>query len=263
MRWKVALIALWVGASCSRSAEDASPTLARIAAGKVRVLDLSYPLNRSNPHWPGENYTPFRMEALATIEEDGVYSAAFCAPEHLGTHLDAPNHFEKDQPSVDQIELAQLVAPLVVVDIRKACQADPDYELSLRDLQSWGAGNGPIDRGSVVAAWTGWGRHWENLGRYQNLDTKGKLHFPGFSVEAARFLIQEKGVKGIAIDTLSVDRGLSTDFGVHRLVNGEGGYHLENVANLSQLPRRGAWLIAAPIKLQGGSGGPARLWGVF
>ncbi len=159
MRWEITLIALWAGASCSLPPEDTAPTVAEIASGRARVLDLTYPLNPSNPYWPGENYSPFRMETLASIEEDGVYSAAFCTPEHLGTHLDAPNHFELGQLSVDEIELAQLVAPLVVVDIREACQVDSDYELSLQDVRAWEGRNGALARGAVVVAWTGWGHH--------------------------------------------------------------------------------------------------------
>ncbi len=112
-------------------------------------------------------------------------------------------------------------------------------------------------------ALTGWGRHWEDFERYKNEDDSGKLHFPGFSPQAARFLVEDRAVKGLGIDTLSVDFGRSTDFAVHHIVHSSGGYHIENVANLARVPQSGAWTIVAPIKIEDGSGGPTRIWAVF
>ena len=226
-------------------------------------MDLGYALNEANPYWPGEGYSPFHFEALATLEEDGVYSGAFATAEHLGTHLDAPNHFEAGKPSVDAIRLEDLVAPLVVVDIREACQSNPDYRLSQKDLEEWEQRYGRIPSASVVFALTGWGQYWDSYQHYKNQDGSGRLHFPGFSAEAALFLVEERVIKGIGIDTLSVDYGLSTDFAVHHIVNGATGYHIENAANLEQVPLSGAWAIIAPIKIENGSGGPARVWAVF
>lgn len=243
------LLLVGTNLACNSSLLQLPPNLAEIAAGEVRIVDLAYP--------------PFQLHILATIGEDGVYSAAFCTPEHLGTHLDAPNHFVAGQLSVEELELPQLVAPLVAVDVRKACRADPDYELSIQNLRLWEARHGHIPQQAVVVAGTGWGRYWNDFKRYKNADGEGGLHFPGFSAPAVRLLVQEKRIKGIGIDTLSVDRGISPDFRVHHIVNGAGGYHLGNVANLRQIPPGGAWLIAAPVKLQGGSGGPARLWAVL
>ena len=240
-----------------------TPTLAEIAAEEVQVVDLGWALNEENPYWPGDGYSPFHFETLATLEEDGVNSGAFSTAEHLGTHLDAPNHFEAGQPSVDQILLADLVAPLVVIDIREACGTNSDYRLSVEDLQEWEREFGRIPPRSVVFALTGWGQYWNEYDRYKNADALGELHFPGFSAEAAGFLVEERTVKGIGIDTLSVDYGLSTDFLVHHILNRARGYQIENAANLERIPARGAWAMIAPIKIENGSGGPARIWGVF
>ncbi len=247
--------------ACSPPAGPAS--LAEIAAGHLQVVDLSYPLNESNPYWPGEGYSAFHFETIATLESDGVYSGMFSTPEHLGTHLDAPNHFEVDQPAVDEIALQDLIAPMVVVDVRDACQGNADYRLRPADLQSWEARHGRIPEGAVVFALTGWGQYWEHSSRYKNEDATGQLHFPGFSDEAAAFLVAERSIKGIGIDSLSVDYGLSRTFSVHHIVNGAGGYNIENAANLEQVPPLGAWLIAAPVKIEKGSGGPVRGWAVF
>ena len=194
-------------------------------------------------------------ETIATIEGHGVFSGAFSMPEHLGTHIDAPNHFELGQPSVDQISLEVLVGPVVVIDIREACQHDEDYRLSHRDLKRWENEYGRIPPQAVVFALTGWGEHWNRGKRYQNQDHLGRMHFPGFSAAAARVLVQEHKIKGIGIDTLSVDYSLSLDFAVHHTVNRAGAYQIENAANLEAIPASGAWLIAAPIKIEEGSGG--------
>jgi len=255
------LLLLCLLTSCT--APQAPPTLGEIASGQVQVVDLGYALNEANPYWPGEGYSPFHFEILATLEADGVYSGAFATAEHLGTHLDAPNHFEAGQPSVDQIKLADLIAPLVVVDIRGACQSNPDYRLSRGDLENWERQNGPIPSGSVVFGLTGWGQYWGDYERYKNQDAAGQLHFPGFSEAAALFLVEERDIRGIGIDTLSVDYGLSTDFSVHHIVNGDAAYHIENAANLDKVPLSGAWVMIAPIKIEKGSGGPARVWAVF
>jgi kynurenine formamidase len=183
-------------------------------------------------------------------------------PEHLGTHLDAPNHFERNQPGIDKIAPEQLFAAGVVIDISAAASMNEDYRLSDADVAAWEQAHGRIPAGAIVLLHTGWGRHWTNVARYQNRDVQGRLHFPGFSAEAAKLLIHERGAKGIGIDTLSVDYGLSRDFVVHHVVNRAGRYALENVAQLEQLPPVGFYLVVAPIKIETGSGGPTRIFAI-
>jgi kynurenine formamidase len=240
-----------------------SPTLDQLVTGKLQIIDLGWPLNDRNPYWPAENYQPFRLETIATLEKNGVLSKAFYCPEHLGTHLDAPNHFETNQPAVDGIDPANLFAHGIVIDIAAQAEADPDYRLSRSDVENWEMQYGPILDGSVVLLSTGWGRHWNNYARYKNQDVEGKMHFPGYSLEAAKYLVGQRKVKGLGIDTLSIDYGLSPDFPVHHAVNGAGCYGLENLARLDELPPRGFSLISAPIKIETGSGGPVRVFAVM
>ncbi len=238
------------------------PSLENLVAGKLQIVDLSWPLNPRSAFWPGENYKPFELHTIATLEKDGVLSKAFSSPEHLGTHLDAPNHFEPGKPSVDQIPAEQLFAPGVVIDVRGPVSADPDYRVGLDDIRRFEAAHGQIPSGAVVLALTGWSQFWNNPTRYQNKDVMSRLHFPGYSAEAVQFLIEERQVRGVGLDTMSVDYGLSRDFAVHHLLGKAGRYGLENLASLDKLPPRGFTLFIAPMKIETGSGGPTRVFAV-
>lgn len=238
-------------------------TLGQLASGEVEIVDLTHSLTDKSPFWPGEDYQPFQLRTIATLEKNGVSSKAFAMPEHFGTHLDAPCHFEAGQPAVDQIAEADLFAPGVVIDATMACEVDADYRLSVSDVTAWEQTHGEIPARSIVLLRTGWGRHWESNARYRNQDSLGKMHFPGFSAEAARWLVKERNVRGIGIDTLSIDHGPSKDFIVHHVINGAGRYGLENIARLEKLPPRNFFLIVAPIKIATGTGGPTRLFAVL
>jgi kynurenine formamidase len=231
-----------------------------IANGKTRLIDLTHPLNSQNPYWPGPGYAPFQYETFATLEKNGVLSGRFTMAEHTGTHLDAPNHFVAGQIPLDRIPLEQLFVPAVVIDVRTKTSQNSDYLLTASDITDWEAAHGTIPQNAVVMMFTGWDERWTDFDRYKNAEKDGVLHFPGFSVEAAQILAEQRGIAGIGIDTLSVDFGMSKDFSVHRLVHGRGKYHLENVANLGSLPPAGAFLVVAPIKIENGTGGPARIF---
>lgn len=250
-------------ANAGDEAPSSLSTLDQLASGKLHLVDLGWPLNDASPYWPAENYEPFRLTTIATLEKNGVLSKAFYCPEHLGTHLDAPNHFEKNQPAVDQINPANLFARGVRIDISTQADADADYRLTTGDVDDWEKKHGRIPENAVVLLDTGWARHWNNYPRYKNQDPMGKLHFPGYSAEAAKFLVTDRQVKGLGIDTLSIDHGPSKDFVVHHIVNGAGRYGLENLTHLDQLPAKGFYIFAAPIKIETGSGGPARVFAIL
>ena len=158
--------------------------------------------------------------------------------------------------------MAHLFAPAVVIDVRDEASKDPDYRLRVMRVEKWEALHGRIPAGAVVLLRTGWASRWPDQARYRNTDAAGVMHFPGFSVEAARLLV-ERGAVGLGIDTLSIDYGPSKDFEVHRVTLPAGLYQLENLANMDQLPDAGAFLISAPIKLEGGSGGPVRVFALL
>lgn len=245
-----------------RPVSGAPLTFEQVVRGEVDLVDLTYPLNEQTNYWPGDEYEPFRLRTIATLERDGVLSKAFSSPEHLGTHLDAPNHFVAGRKSVDQIAPSELFAPGVVIDCSAQAALDADYQLSVADIEAWEREHGPIPQGAVVLLRSGWGRFWDQPSRYRNQDVRGGLHFPGYSVEAARLLVEQRDCRGLGVDTLSIDHGPSRDFAVHKIVNGAGRYALENVAHLERLPPRGAYLVIAPIKIEAGSGGPARIFAV-
>lgn len=237
--------------------------LENVMEGKASIIDLTYPLNEKNAYWPVGNYTPFKYEVIANIKKDMVFSGRYSTPEHLGTHIDAPNHFELSQPSVDEIPFEQLVGPAIVIDVTDKVERNPDYGLSQSDILLWEKMNGQIPDGAIVLLNTGWSKRWNNFEDYKNKDNNGWMHFPGYSKEATGFLVEKRHIKGVGIDTLSGDCGNCSDFPVHHSINGAGKFILENVANLDKLPPKGATLIIAPIKIEGGSGGQCRIWALM
>jgi kynurenine formamidase len=271
MRQISLLVLLIVCASCQSSPPAvqqarqpaASGLIEGISSGQTTVVDLGHTLNSKNPYWPGPGYEPFKFEIFATIEKDHVLSGKFAMDEHTGTHLDAPNHFVEGQAPVDKLPLKQLFAPAVVIDVRKQAAANADYLLSTSDIIGFEQAHGRIPDNAVVFMYSGWDERWDNYDRYKNADNKKVLHFPGFSVEAAKLLTEERNIAGLGIDTLSVDYGMSTDFMVHHVSHGKGKFHLENVANLASMPAAGAVVIVAPIKVENGTGGPARIFGLI
>jgi kynurenine formamidase len=240
-----------------------SATLDELCAGHLKIVDLTWPLNSQGAFWPGDNYQPFELRTIATIERNGVLSKAFSMAEHQGTHIDAPNHFAVGRPSVDAIPPADLFAQGVVIDVSHSAAEDGDYRLSLEDIQAWEHRHGQIPRQAVVLLSTGRGQYFMDPPRYRGADDKGRMHFPGFSAAAVQFLLDKREIRGIGIDTLSNDYGLSRDFAVHHLVANAGRYGLENLANLDKLPARGFYLFAAPIKIENGSGGPTRVLAII
>jgi kynurenine formamidase len=232
-----------------------------VSDGSTRVVDMTYAINGKLPAWPGDGRT-FEAKVEATPEKDGYFARSFWTLEHYGTHLDAPAHFPPGKEYLDQIPVEHLFAPAVVIDVREEASKDPDYRLRVMRVEKWEALHGRIPAGAVVLLRTGWASRWPDQARYRNMDAAGVMHFPGFSVEAARLLI-ERGAVGLGIDTLSIDYGASKDFEVHRVDLPAGLYNLENLANLEQLPEAGAFLISAPIKLEGGSGGPVRVFALL
>ena len=223
------------------------------------VIDLSHVLNEHSPNWEGTEQSPFHVKVSGTVERDGYYTRTFTSPEHYGTHLDAPAHFARGMWTVDQIPAERLVRPLIVLDVRTQAASHPDYEISVQDIADWESRHGDIPNGAVVAAYTGWENRWSSPPAYRNAGPDGRPHFPGYSLEAATFLVKARNVVALGIDTMSVDPGASQTFPVHHLTAQESVYQLESIANLSQVPPVGATIVVAPIKLQDGSGGPARL----
>jgi kynurenine formamidase len=230
-----------------------------------RVVDLTHAFDASSVYWPTAE--PFKLETdFEGMTEKGYYYSAYrySAAEHGGTHLDSPVHFAKGRHTVDQIPLQQLMGAAVVVDVTSQCAANPDYQVSVADFQNWERRNGRIASGTIVLLRTGFGKYYPDRKKYMGTEERGaeavaKLHFPGLDPAAARWLTQNRSIKAIGLDTPSIDYGQSTLFESHRILFEKNIPAFENVANLEQLPLKGFSVIALPMKIKGGSGGPLRI----
>ena len=234
------------------------------------LLDMTYALDDAAIFWPTAK--PFSLTKVAWgISEGGWWYASneFSASEHGGTHADAPIHFAAGGRTIDQIPLPEWVGPAVKVDVTQQCSLDRDYLLTADDLKGWEKDNGPIPAGSWVIMYTGIGtRHYPDRKMVLGTEKTGKeaiaqLSFPGFSVESVEFLLKESYIRGIAIDTPSIDRGKSADFKVHQVLCTADKLALENIAHLDQLPAKGATLYVIPMFIKEGTGAPARVFAMW
>lgn len=230
---------------------------------RYRVVDLTHAFNQKTLYWPTAT-AGFSLDQLAYGPTPGGWfysSYAYAAPEHGGTHLDAPIHFAKDGLTADRIPVDQFIGPAVVLDVSPQAARSADYRLTRADVLAWEKAHGPIPRGAIVVLRTGWSMRWPDAKAYLGDNTPGdasRLHFPSFGEEAARLLVNERKVKALGADVASIDYGASTDFVVHQVAARAGVLGLENLANLAVLPPKGATIIALPMKIEGGSGGPLR-----
>ncbi len=184
-------------------------------------------------------------------------------PEHFGTHVDAPYHFGgPGHLFVNEIAVEDLVGPAVVVDVRDQVASDEDYMLTRRDLRDWERGHGRIPPGAIVIMFSGWGERWDDPLAYRNFHD-GAQHYPGFSAESVQWLLDNRDIVGLGIDTLSIDHGPSTDFIVHGKLNGDDKWAVENLANLDQIPEAGGLMVVSPMKIEDGTGGTARVYTLF
>ena len=234
------------------------------ALDRARFLDLSHPFDEKTLYWPTAP-SGFKLTSLHRgVTPAGVFYAAnsFCAPEHGGTHMDAPVHFAEGRLTLDQVPVERLIAPAAVIDVTRQAAADPDYRLAVEDVRAWEARHGRVPEAAIVLLRTGWAARWPDAKRYFGDDTPGdasRLHFPSYGAEAARLLVEERHVAALGVDTASIDHGPSRDFAVHQITARANVPGLENLGDLSSLPEVGAWVVALPMKIAGGSGGPARV----
>ena len=246
----------------------ACATAPRVDLATSEIIDLSWPFDEKTLYWPSSP-SAFELKQLSFGRTPGGFfyaSNTFCTPEHGGTHLDAPIHFAEGKRSADQIPVRELIAPAVVIDVSSQAAANPDYRLTVDDLRAWESRNGTIAPRSIVLLRTGWGKRYPDRKAYFGDDRPGatdNLHFPSFGADAARILVNDRRAAALGVDTASIDYGQSTDFIVHQIANGANVPGLENIANLDRVPERGAWVIALPMKIARGSGGPVRIVAVL
>lgn len=235
-----------------------------------RTLDMTYPYDADTLYWP--NATPFKQTPeYWGMNDKGYWYAAsnYSAAEHGGTHADAPIHFARNGRTIDQIPLADWIGPAVKIDVTKECERNRDYLLTTEDIKAWEKRHGRIPNRSWVIMYSGIGtRFYPDRKKVLGTDIMGMdalphLSFPGFSPESAEFLVTERKITGIAIDTPSIDYGKSQDFRVHRILCGADKVALENIAGLDKLPERGATLYVIPMQIRNGTGAPARVFAVL
>ena len=229
------------------------------------IVDLSYAFDSETVYWPTAE--PFRLEKdFEGVTEQGFYYSAYrySAAEHGGTHLDAPVHFAKGRHTADEIPLEQLLGAAIVIDVTKECTSNSDYLITTDDFLNWEKAHGKIPTGTIVLLRTGFGKHYPDRKKYLGTAERGpaavaQLHFPGLHPDTARWLVTNRSIKAIGLDTPSIDFGQSTKFESHQILFEKNIPAFENVANLDKLPARGFSVIALPMKIKGGSGGPLRI----
>ncbi|MFN8658289.1 MAG: cyclase family protein [Candidatus Obscuribacterales bacterium] len=233
---------------------------APVAIDSNKLVDLTHVLSDGIPDFHGDMHA-FKYKLKFTVAKDGYADGQYDTPEHLGTHVDAPCHFATGAASIDKLPVSKLIVPCVVIDVRKETAANADYSLTVEKLKAFEK-NGRIPQGAAVLLLTGWSDRWTKPAAYRNADAKGTMHFPGFSAEAADYLI-ERNVSYVGIDTLSTDPGNSTTYPVHHKVLTKGIYMIENLDALNKLPSRGALLVVGPLPVKGGTGCQARVFAIL
>jgi kynurenine formamidase len=259
---------LALGALGGAFADDGAPRGASATALRG-LVDLGHSFNERTIYWP--TATKFKLTRVAHGETEGGYFYAandFSAAEHGGTHLDAPIHFARGADTADEIPLRRLVGRAIVVDVSERALDDRDYLISVSDFRAWERRHGRIPRRTIVLLRTGFDRYWPDAERYLGTAERGqqavpKLHFPGLAPRGARWLVQRRAVKAVGIDTASIDYGQSSDFLSHRVLGKADVPVFENVARLGRLPSRGFSVVALPMKIDRGTGGPLRIIAVL
>jgi len=259
----IVIFACIIFSGCTSTSKEEQPLSGILSKGKW--IDLTYDFSAQTLYWPN-NPTVFKLDTVAVGNTPGGFyysSYAFSAPEHGGTHLDAPVHFAAHGISLDKLPIEKLTGDAVVIDVSANAMKNPDYLIDVNDITGWEAKNGTIKENTIILFRTGYGQFYPDAKKYFGTDEKGaqaipKLHFPGIDQKAAEWLVQHR-IKAVGIDTPSMDYGQSKDFKTHQILLGASIPGFENIADLNLLPEKGAYIIALPMKIKNGSGGPLRI----
>jgi kynurenine formamidase len=257
------IVILLLATGCAQNKQEQKLSSV-LASGKW--IDLSYDFSDKTLYWPN-NPTGFKLDTQFNGNTAAGYyysSNSFFTPEHGGTHLDAPVHFAKGKWSSDKIPLQNLLGEAVLIDVSATVGSNADYLISVDDVIAWEKTNGNIPTDAIVLFKTGWGKFYPDAEKYLGTKAKGdsavaNLHFPSISPELATWLAKNRKLKAVGVDVASVDYGQSKDFKTHQILYAENVIGFENVANMDALPAKGAFIIALPMKIKDGTGGPLRI----
>ncbi len=253
MKWKTFVVGYALALALLLFAQH-RPEQSAQPATFAHIVDLTHSINRGNSQ--SSQNSPLQPMPVAAIAH---YKVQDSTAVRFPTRLDAPARFASSLWSVDQIPPERLFTPLAVIDVRAQVRQDPDYQLSVTDIANWEQVHGQIPQGAVVMARTGWAERWNSPRAYRNEDSRGRAHFPGFSLQATQFLVQGRNVVGLGIDTASIAAGNGVSSPVRNFTLSHSVYQLQYIANLAQAPAAGGLVLVAPAKLQGSSSAPARV----
>lgn len=259
-----ALIPLGLLALAATAREDGAPAADLMQVYDLlatrRFVDLTHSFGPDIPHWKG--FEPLRVRDVYTIAKDGFHAQEFCHVGQWGTHVDPPAHFHDGLKTVDQIDPKDMLLPLVVLDVHDKAARNPDYVISLADVADWESRNGRIPARSFVAMRTDWSKRWPDQAAMQNLDDAGVAHYPGWSKEVLKLLVEERRIAAAGHETTDTDPGIATsrgDYSLESFILGTNHYQVEMLANLDQVPESGALVMVSVPKPSDGTGFPARV----
>jgi len=235
-----------------------------------RFVDLTHAFAPGIPHWKGfpdeRRETVYGYAPGEGTMGSGFFAQTFTHVGQWGTHVDPPAHFVKGLRTVDEIDVKEMLLPLVVIDVHGAVAENPDYTVTMDDVRAWEARHGPVPEGAFVALRTDWSTRWPDMAAMHNRDAAGTSHTPGWSLEVLRYLYEERGITASGHETTDTDPGVATsrdDYSLEAYILGRNRYQIELLAHLDEVPEAGALVVAAFPKPQGGSGFPARVFAIL
>lgn len=263
------IVSFFAGCTVEPASDPENSLEIQVSSLRGKIIDLTYAFDAETIFWPTAAGFEITTDFEGITDAGYYYSAySFSTAEHGGTHLDAPIHFAEGALTNDQLPLDHLIGPAITVDVSDRAADDRDYLIGVSDFESWETAHGQMPDGIIVLLRTGYGAFWPDREKYMGTAELGaeaveKLHFPGLDPEAAKWLVQERKIHAIGLDTPSIDRGQSSLYESHQILFKANIPAFENVANLDQLPESGFTVIALPMKIRDGSGGPLRIVAVL